>query len=260
MTKTISKTIVGAAIAAAALTATPALADEGSGGDAYIGVSLGYGWNKAEASTSTVFSSTGYFASTSVPEINTAGAQTIKPNAFDAGIDIGYDFHAGDLRFGVAADISTLSKSKAATTTVTYPCCSPTTFTVTQTVKPTWMATARARIGYDMGGSMIYATGGWAGQQVKYTALFTDTFATANETASVSKFRSGWVVGAGADVAVGGGWSIQPEYLHADFGTLSMPGGTLTAFTPAISFPDNPFSHSVKLKSDIVRVGLHYHF
>ena len=93
------------------------------------------------------------------------------------------------------------------------------------------------------------------------TALFTDTYATALETASASKFRSGWVVGAGADIAVSGGWSIQPEYLHADFGTMTVAGGTLTAFSgPIVSFPTNVFSHSMKLKSDVIRIGLHYHF
>lgn len=262
MTKSISRKIVLAALCAAPLLTTPAYADdsEDGSGDAYVGVSVGYGWNKAEANTSTVYSATGYFAQTSVPAINTAGMQTLKPDAFDAGLDIGYDYHAGNLRIGLAADISSMNKSKTATTTATYPCCSPNTFTITQTVKPLWMTTVRARLGYDMGGAMIYATGGWAGQRVRYSAQFTDTYATANEAATGSKFRSGWVVGGGADIAMGGGWSIQPEYLHADFGTWSIPGGTLTTASPAATYPDNPFTHTIRLRSDIARVGLHYHF
>lgn len=262
MTKSISKKIILAAFCASPLVATPAFADDGEdgSGSAYIGVSVGYGWNKARANTSTVYDSTGYFAQTSVPAINSAGTQSLNPDAFDAGLDIGYDYRAGNVRIGLAADVSTMNKSKTASTTATYPCCATSTFTVTQTVKPLWMTTVRARLGYDMGGAMIYATGGWAGQRVRYSAQFTDTFATANETAAGSKFRSGWVVGGGADIAMGGGWSIQPEYLHADFGTWNIPGGTLTAFSPAQSYPVNAFSHSVKLRSDIARVGLHYHF
>lgn len=258
MSKAIFKRAAVAAILSATFLTSPAYAS--GSGDAYIGVSVGYGWNTADASTTTVFSPTGYFATTSVPAIETSGMQQVKPNAFDAGIDIGYDYHAGSLLIGIAADISTMNKSKSVSTTTVYPCCAPTDFTITQTVKPTWMATVRARLGYDVGGSTIYATGGWAGEQVRYTALFTDTFATANESATASKFRSGWVVGGGADIALGGGWSIQPEYLHADYGTWTIPGGTLTAFSPPISFPTNVFTHSVKLKTDLVRVGMHYHF
>lgn len=258
MNKPMSKAAATLALAVAPFIATAAHADEQGG--PYIGVSAGYGWSDADTTTSTVFSPTGYFADTSVPAINATGIQKVKPKAFNGGIDIGYDYRAGNILFGVAADISTLNNTKTASTTTTYPCCSPSAFTVTQTVKTRWMTTARARLGYDFGGGAIYATGGWAGMKLRYTGTFTDDFATALETASASKFRSGWTAGGGADIRFGNGWSLQPEYLHADFGTMTVPGGTLTAFTPSQSFPENTFSHSVKLRTNIVRVGMHYHF
>ena len=52
-----------ATVFTAALAATPAHA----GGDPYVGAHIGVGWTEARASTSTVFSATGYFAQTSVP-------------------------------------------------------------------------------------------------------------------------------------------------------------------------------------------------
>jgi outer membrane immunogenic protein len=244
-----------------ALAATPLMASQAHAqGGGYVGVSAGYGWSKADVNTSTVFSSTGYFATTSVPAINTAGAQHVKPQSFVGGIDAGYDFTSGNLLFGIAADLSWMDDKKTASTTVTYPCCAPTAFTVTQSMSTKWLATARVRAGYDVGGAVIYLTGGWAGVKARYSAQFTDTFATALESGTSSKFRSGWVLGGGADIKVDPHWTVQPEFLHADFGHFGAPGGTLTAFTPAISFPTNTFTHRASLKTNILRVGVHYHF
>ncbi|MDE2412992.1 MAG: outer membrane beta-barrel protein, partial [Sphingomonadales bacterium] len=236
----------------------PAFADDGS--SAYVGVSAGYGWSTADVTTSTVFDAAGYFASTSVPSINADGVQRIKPKAFNGGIDVGYDYRTSGVVIGLAADISTLDNSRTAIVTTIYPCCAPTTYTVAQTVKTKWMTTIRAKLGVDAGPADIYVTGGWAGEKVRYSAQFTDTFATASESASADKFRSGWVVGGGADIRVGGNWSIQPEFLHSEFGTMTVAGSTLTAFTPSQSFPTNVFTHTMKLRTDVARVGVHYHF
>src|SRR5882672_3021397 len=59
---------------------------------AYIGVNAGYAWGDSEVSTSTVFSPTGYFALSSIPAIAAAGAQTINPNGFTGGGQIGYNW------------------------------------------------------------------------------------------------------------------------------------------------------------------------
>lgn len=262
MTNSILKSAIIVAGAALPFIATPALADEyDDAGGFYVGVSAGYGWSTADVTTSTVFDATGYFATTSVPAINASGVQRVKPKAFNGGVNLGYDYNTGGVLVGVVADISSLSNTKNATATAVYPCCSPSTYTVSQTVNTKWLTTARAKLGIGVGGgSSVYATGGWAGEKVKYTALFTDTFATANETATKDAFRSGWVVGGGASFRFGNGWSIDPEYLHAEFGTLTVPGGTLTAFTPSQSFAQNPFTHTMKLRTDVARINLNYHF
>jgi outer membrane immunogenic protein len=50
------------------------------------------------------------------------------------------------------------------------------------------------------------------------------------------------------------------EYLRLDFGSIFGSSTSLTAFVPPIAFPANVFTHSVNLRSDIVRVGLNYRF
>ena len=229
---------------------------QGSGG--YVGVSAGYGWSKADVDTSTVYSSTGYFASSSVTAINSAGAQHVKPRSFLGGIDAGYDFHSGNAVFGIAADLSWMHDKKSASATVVYPCCSPTSFTVSQSMSTKWLATARARAGYDVGGAVIYATGGWAGVKARYAAQFTDTYASALESGSSSKFRSGWVVGGGADIKVTPNWTVEPEFLHADFGHFGAPASTLAA--QGTTWPTSVFTHRATLTANIARGGVHYHF
>lgn len=258
MSKMTRALIVGAAMIAVPMLAAPAMAEDG--GDAYVGVSLGYGWSTADATTSVVYGSPGYFASTSVDSINADGVQRVKPGAFIGGIDLGYDYHLGNVVLGLAADISTLNNSRMASITTPYPCCVTTNYTLSQEVKTKYLATIRAKLGVDVGQATIYATGGWAGLGFDYNANFSDTYDSASETASVSKFRSGWVVGGGVDIKLAERWSIQPEFLYADFGTEYVPGGPFSAGTPPDTYPANEFSHSVRIHTSVARVGIHYHF
>jgi outer membrane immunogenic protein len=120
--------------------------------------------------------------------------------------------------------------------------------------------TARPRIGWAADNWLVYVTGGLAVGQVKANFVFTDTFATAFESGSISTTKAGWTVGVGGEVGLQGPWSLKFEYLYVNFGSVSINSTNLTAFTPPIPFPTNVFTHSVDLKSSIVRVGLNYRF
>lgn len=236
---------------------TPANADKGGG---YIGVSAGYGWTDAKAETAAILTPDGYFIASSIPAIETAGRQSVKPRGVIGGFDVGYDLRSGNLVYGVAADFSILDGSDSASTTTPYPCCAPLGFTIKQSVKTKWMTTVRARVGYDIGGATIYATGGYAGLKARYTATFTDNYWPVFEQGSTSKYRSGWVIGAGADIKVGGRFSVQPEFLHADFGRIKAPQGDFLADGSPDAFPNTILTHRAAIKVNIARVGLHLHF
>jgi outer membrane immunogenic protein len=265
MSKDVMKqTLSVAALMVASAFSSQAHAQDWSG--PHVGVSGGYGDATADAYTVTTFSSTGYFASTSVPAINAVGRQNMKPHGAIAGIDAGYDFQNGNLVFGFSGDISKLFATNGHQTgTAPYPCCAPTNFTVAQNAKMDTMATLQGRVGLNFGNNsghdmLLYVTGGYATAKVKYTSLFTYTFATAHEAAQSSKWMGGFVVGAGADFQMGGHWSMRPELLYANFGSTKVAGDTLTAFSPAISFPSNIWGHKVNVTDDIVRVSFDYHF
>ena len=114
--------------------------------------------------------------------------QKIKPNGFTAGGRQATTGNGTTLLFGLECDFGKMDLSGSTTATQTYPCCAPTAFTVTQTAETSWLFTARPRVGWVFGNMFLfYGTAGGALTNVKYTALFTDTFATAHESASLRR-------------------------------------------------------------------------
>ena len=226
----------------------------------YIGGSVGGVHGNSDAQTSTVFSSSGYFATTSVPAIATVGAQSPSANGFAGGGQAGYNFQSRRILFGVEADFGGMNISESATGTATYPCCAPTAFTITQTVKTSWLFTLRPRVGVAVRRLLVYGTGGMAMTDANYQALFTDTFATAHENGGKDSTLVGWTAGAGAEVKVSRRLSVKGEYLYADFGSETNTSTNLTAFTPPIAFPTNVFTHTADLRAHIYRFGFNVHF
>jgi outer membrane immunogenic protein len=226
----------------------------------YVGANAGGTFGRFSVDTSPIFSPTGYFAATSTPAITAASGQQIKPNGLTAGGQAGYNFQWDNFVFGLEVDFGKMDLSGTTTATAVYPCCAPTAFTVTQTAETSWLFTARPRIGVAFGHVMLYGTAGGAVTNVKYSPLFTDTFATAHESASLDDKRPGWVAGGGAEFSFTHHLSLKGEYLYAGFGTSTVTSNNLTAFTPPIPFPSNVFTHTVALHAGIARAGLNFRF
>src|SRR5215472_7643435 len=70
----------------------------------YVGGYVGGAHGSSDAQTTTVFSPTGYFATTSVPAIATAGAQTLSADGFSGGGQAGYNFQTRNLVLGPETD------------------------------------------------------------------------------------------------------------------------------------------------------------
>ena len=227
----------------------------------YAGGNIGASLGRSTANTKSEFSSTGYFAASSVEALEINGRQKLSANAFTGGLEAGINAQAGSLVFGGEVDYESLRLNGSESVTVPYPCCTGTSFTLDQSFKTNWLFTARPRAGFAMGAMLLYATGGLAVTKVDYQAQFSDTYAAATENASVNKTRYGWVAGFG--VAFRGlteHLSLKGEYLYADFGRLTMTSSNLTAFSPPTPFPSNPFTHSMSLHGHVIRAGVDYHF
>lgn len=226
----------------------------------YVGASVGAAYGSSDVHTVPVFSPTGYFAATSVGAISLAAEHTLKPTRFTGGVQAGYNFESGIWLYGVEASISSVHLSDAASGTATYPCCAPTAFTINQSITTTWLSTIRGRLGVTHGPWLIYGTGGLATTDRDYEAVFTDTFATAHESASSTHNVMGWVAGGGVEAKTSKHWSLKGEFLHAAFGDSTVTSTNLTAFTPPIAFPTNVFTHGFGLTENLINFGFNYHF
>jgi outer membrane immunogenic protein len=226
----------------------------------YVGLNAGGAWNDSNPRTTTLFPVAGYFADTSVPAIALVGNQRINRSGFTGGVTGGYNWQANSALFGIEADFNYFGVKGSATGTALYPCCAPTSFTINSTVSTDWLATVRGRIGFlATPALLLYGTGGLAVANVKANYLFTDTFAAATESASISTTRYGWTAGVGGEYALMNGWSLKAEYLYVDLGRASVTSNNLTLAGP-FAIPLQTFTHTVNLHSNIGRVGINYKF
>src|SRR4249919_1056846 len=166
----------------------------------YAGIYLGGNLAKAVANTSTEFTPSGYFNTVNPAVINSAGRQTLKPSGFDIGGQVGYNYQVNrHVVVGAEADFGWMIGAKKSDS-VNAPYAFPFgDFTISQSAGTDWSATGRGRAGYLWHGILIYGTGGVAMTNLKYEATFTDTFAAAKESGSISTTRLGWTGGFGGE-------------------------------------------------------------
>lgn len=223
----------------------------------YLGLNAGGEWSRSNAATATGITAGGYFADSSTVAITALGAQRVNRSGFTGGLTAGYNWQASNVVFGIESDFNYFGVKGSATGSAVYPCCAPTGFTVNSSVSSDWLITLRPRVGIAANNWMVYVTGGLAVANLKGDFSFTDTFAAATESASISKTKAGWTVGVGTEYALMNGWSVKAEYLYVDLGSESTTSRNLVA---GGAHPENVFSHSVDLRSNIVRGGLNYKF
>jgi len=226
----------------------------------YVGLNAGGAWNESNPTTTTRFPVLSYFADSSVAAIALVGNQHINRSGFTGGATAGYNWQISNAVIGVETDFNYFGIKGSSTGTALYPCCAPTSFTINSSESTDWLWTLRGRAGFlATPALLLYGTGGLAVANVKANFLFTDTFAAATESASISTTRYGWTAGAGAEYALMNGWSIKAEYLYDDLGRASTTSNNLTlvGVTP---LPLQTFTHTVDLRSNIGRVGINYKF
>ncbi len=208
----------GSAFAADALVAAPA-AFEWTG--FYAGAQLGYGWGHVDAHDSSISSG------------NSDWSDTWKSNGLLGGIHIGYNQAFNSVVLGAEADIEGSGMSGSVDSA----------FAGTIKTKLDVQGSLRARLGYAMGPTLLYATGGLA------IAHFKTSYDEDPTTDSSSHTKAGWTLGAGVEYAFAPNWTTRVEYRYSDFG----------------KFTDNPATDSswlypTHVTTQTVRVGVSYKF
>ena len=175
----------------------------------YLGLNAGYGFGKSNWD---------------------AQAVSTSPKGGLFGATFGYNYQTGVWVWGAEGDfdISTMKGSADCPAGVTCE------------TKDSWLATARARMGYAGWNNWLpYITGGAALGDIKAT---NSAFSSANKT------KLGWTAGLGVEYALWTNWSIKAEYLYVDLGSFDC-GVSCGAVSDNVSF-----------KANIVRAGLNYRF
>jgi outer membrane immunogenic protein len=221
----------------------------------YVGLNAGGTFGNAHDPT-TVGDVGNYFGSSSRTSIN-ATNQSTNTRGFTGGVQGGYNWQRGNFLVGFETDFNYFGNRGSDTVSNIYPCCAPDTYTIASSFKTNWLFTARPRLGWAANDWLFYVTGGLAVTQLKADFTFTDTFATAHESASISKTKAGWTAGAGIEHAIWNDWSVKAEYLYADFGGVSTTSANLITFSGART---ELFAHKADLRTNVIRLGLNKKF
>jgi len=212
----------------------------------YIGTNVGYSYGTASTNgtrTSTV-------APTLLPLIDSS---TIK--GIIGGGQLGYNWQSGSWLYGLESDIQ-LSNENATGNVCTAVGCPAGSLMFTRDYKLDWFGTARGRIGFlPAERILLYATGG-----VAYGNFSGSSWTLPMNIGTWSSLNVGWIVGAGAEAALGNNWSFKVEYLYMDLGNVG--GSSATVVVPAGVAPGSTTGYvfNTKFTDNIVRVGLNYKF
>lgn len=184
------------------------------------------------------------------------GRHDLGPKGFIGGGQIGYNWQAANWVFGLEADMQ--GSTQRDNEVCLLWCGPPIGFDVTLDQRMTWLGTARARIGYSVGSSLFYLTGGAAYGDVKTTLVDTNNFGVVVVQQITAKHtRGGYTVGGGLESPVnpfgllGPNWTAKTEYLFVDLGSVTDQHTNTFGAT---------FAHTSHLQEHIFRSGLNYHF
>jgi len=133
---------------------------------------------------------------------------------------LGYNFQMGRVVIGAEADIEYLGFSNARSTVENLTAVDLVSKT---SLDAAWLGTLRARLGYTLGGFLVYGTAGLAAGDMSATVSAKATDILSGEYAkwhgSSDEIAQGWTAGAGVEYGISN-VSFGVEYIYASLGDL----------------------------------------
>lgn len=226
----------------------------------YVGLNAGYAF---DASTNADTVGTPAFL-TLVPTL-APSSLSVGDDGFVGGAQIGYNWQAGSIVFGVETDIQYVDSSGGSSFTgAAFVVPGPgalSTLTTRADAKLDYLGTLRARIGVSFGHGLLYATGGLAYGGTKLTGgVVADALPVASWSGSSSSTSVGWTLGGGFEYMINRNFSVKAEYLYYDLGdeTVTALGNAAVRSFPQLDGID--YVAKADFTGSIVRVGLNYRF
>ena len=177
-------------------------------------------------------------------------------DGFIGGVQMGYNWQTSpNWVFGLEADIQYVDVNR------TLNALGTTGLANNFSSRIDYLGTARARVGYTWGATMLYGTGGLAYAGVNNSAAFSSA-GVGGAAGPVAFFgeertiRTGYTVGGGIEHMFTPNWSIKGEYLYYDLGRTNLAVNLL----PGATGVGTGYNTSIRNDGHIARVGLNYKF
>lgn len=192
-----------------------------------------------------------YTLSVGAPPVLVSNELKIAPEGFFGGVHAGYNWQTSNWVLGVEADLQGSIQEDD------KPCvlvCGPSGAALIEQTLP-WFGTVRGRLGYSIGSTLFYGTGGFA-----YGKVETEIESRVGATLALAKFdrsKGGWTVGAGIETPLsifnwfGPNWTTKTEYLYVDLGRSS---------DSHLIGPNAPATFTTRVQEHIFRTGISYSF
>jgi outer membrane immunogenic protein len=176
----------------------------------------------------------------------------VAATGFTGGAPLGCNLQAGSVVWGVETDINYLHTDASRFAAGVIPS-SLNHVSSTVTASTDWLYTLRGRIGVTADRALLYATGGLAVGNEKFSQTFFHFVNSSTESGTASSVKAGWTAGAGIEYAISNSLSAKIEYLHVELPSASFP-----AINSVLS--DYNADNRGRLREDIVRFGLNWKF
>lgn len=216
----------------------------------YAGVNVGYGGDKAKHP----FSLTPYLVDLGGDRTDSdtlSGSLDMTSSGFAGGAQVGWNFQNDGFVYGVEADYQASGIKGETSFHLAAPGGSISGEIGT---KLKHFGTLRARVGHTVTDRfLVYGTAGLASGK-------TDSYINLDGMSeSVSKTKTGWTAGIGAEYAFNDNWSLKSEYMYTDLGKANLFSGDIIEGHPK-SPQGLAGSLDRKFNFHMVRVGINYHF
>jgi len=182
-------------------------------------------------------------AAFATPIANTASYDA---DGFLGGGQVGFNWQTGAFVFGVEFDASWTDLSGDGGQTLTTSWRSFTDFN--------WIGTVTGRFGYAFDRVLVYGKGGFAWADEDHHQNFTPAGGVATTVSTTGNTHTGWVAGAGIEVALWDNWTGKAEYNYIDLGRENLLF-TNSAPAPGPRATDN---WDIEQRIHVVKFGLNY--
>jgi outer membrane immunogenic protein len=238
----------------------------------YVGGSVGATWLKSTQDDTAAIGGVSSFPFGSFGYSSTTGGSSGTANGLGwlGGLNLGYNLQSGNFVYGAEVDFSWLGSTKATSngsfsSTTGYTGFGGVRYSApgatSRTSQVNGLATFRARVGIDFGGTLPYLTGGLALGDIKnsYTISGQGYNGSVNSaTVAKQSWVPGIVLGGGIEHKLSERWTLRGEIMWVGFQDKQLNNPLFSTAYGGLTSTAGPIKFSNELTT--AKIGLNYRF